>query len=475
MMHLSREVGVLLRIIVSLCLFGTTFAADLPAPNKLNGTSSLGHAWNIKAQNDTLCDAGGKQWTGTVKVAPERTLFFWFFESRQDATKDPVILWLSGGPAASSMLGLFAEVGPCTTDGKTTKRLGPSWSTNANLPFVDQPAGTGFSTVTRKSDSPLTLAAAGQDFNILLHTFSTSIFPSLSKTPLHIAGESFGGRYVPAYSKYMIQRQESKAPDAVPATLESIILISASVDASFTSLGQIDHFCSDKKGNGFGSSFNTTTCAAMKRAAPDCEKQGQSCQDTMTQNAGRGALTKCDGVTRYFSQGVDRTACTKPPACRAKSFDQLVQYCNLPSVQAQLGFQNLKFEGINFDLNSRWTAVGDPILPANRDLIYLLDKTNVRFLVINGNDDVNVNTPGQVRALDALPWKGQSGYREQQFKPWSFRDGSGKLKAAGLTKGVERLLFVGVDNAGHEVPAGQPEAVLEVLQRWLKKEMLQEG
>jgi carboxypeptidase C (cathepsin A) len=42
----------------------------------------------------------------------------------------------------------------------------------------------------------------------------------------------------------------------------------------------------------------------------------------------------------------------------------------------------------------------------------------------------------------------------------------------GLTKGVEKLLFVGVDNAGHEVPTGQPEAVLEVLWRWIKKEKL---
>jgi len=42
----------------------------------------------------------------------------------------------------------------------------------------------------------------------------------------------------------------------------------------------------------------------------------------------------------------------------------------------------------------------------------------------------------------------------------------------GLTKGVEKLLFVGVDNAGHEVPTGQPEAVLDVLHRWIRKEKL---
>jgi cathepsin A (carboxypeptidase C) len=79
-----------------------------------------------------------------------------------------------------------------------------------------------------------------------------------------------------------------------------------------------------------------------------------------------------------------------PPACRDRSVDQLVQYCNLPSVQAQLGFRNLKFQGINFQLNSKWTAAGDPILPSTRDLTFILDKTNVRILILNGNNDVSV-------------------------------------------------------------------------------------
>jgi cathepsin A (carboxypeptidase C) len=87
---------------------------------------------------------------------------------------------------------------------------------------------------------------------------------------------------------------------------------------------------------------------------------------------------------------LDRLKCTKPPACRAASFDQLVDYCNLPSVQSQLGFNNLKFQGINFQLNQRWTNAGDPLLPSTRDLTYLLDQSDVRILVLNGNNDVSV-------------------------------------------------------------------------------------
>lgn len=147
-------IGFLSVCLACLALNGHSTATDLPPPAALIGTSSTGHAFSIRKQNASLCDAGSTQWTGTIKVSPEKSIFFcayrrlelssWklrysagFFESRSNPSEDPLVLWLSGGPAASSMMSLFAEIGPCTTDGKTTKQLGPSWSSKANLLFVE--------------------------------------------------------------------------------------------------------------------------------------------------------------------------------------------------------------------------------------------------------------------------------------------------------------------------------------------------
>ena len=58
------------------------------------------------------------------------------------------MIWLNGGPGCSSMDGALMEVGPyrVTEDQKLIENKG-SWHEFANLLFVDQPVGTGFSFV----------------------------------------------------------------------------------------------------------------------------------------------------------------------------------------------------------------------------------------------------------------------------------------------------------------------------------------
>ena len=74
-------------------------------------------------------------------------IFYWWFESRDNATADPLVLWLTGGPGCASEIALFYENGPYkfNDDGKTLRGNPASWNDHANLLYVDQPIGTGFS------------------------------------------------------------------------------------------------------------------------------------------------------------------------------------------------------------------------------------------------------------------------------------------------------------------------------------------
>eukprot|EP01083_Nonionella_stella_P265895 900122_1 len=64
-----------------------------------------------------LDDATFKKYTmfsGYVDVYPQnnRSLFYWFVESLNDPTTDPVALWTNGGPGCSGLGGMFTEQGP---------------------------------------------------------------------------------------------------------------------------------------------------------------------------------------------------------------------------------------------------------------------------------------------------------------------------------------------------------------------------
>jgi cathepsin A (carboxypeptidase C) len=75
-----------------------------------------------------------------LDVGEEKHFFFWFFESRSEPDKDPLVLWLNGGPGCSSMTGLMMELGPCRVNpgGNGTTLNQASWNNQANTIFLDQ-------------------------------------------------------------------------------------------------------------------------------------------------------------------------------------------------------------------------------------------------------------------------------------------------------------------------------------------------
>jgi len=139
---------------------------------------------------EPLCDKV-KQISGYIRLTKtNKNYFFWFFESRSDPAKDPLVLWLTGGPGCSSQLALFAENGPCTIDGTNTKTNKYSWNTKANLLYLDQPSGTGFSYGDeRKTHNEKDVS---QDMYLFVTLFLQK-FEKYRNLPLFLFGESYAG------------------------------------------------------------------------------------------------------------------------------------------------------------------------------------------------------------------------------------------------------------------------------------------
>jgi carboxypeptidase C (cathepsin A) len=67
-------------------------------------------------------------------------MFYWFFESRSNPDKDPLLIWLNGGPGCSSLIALFFENGPfeIKNDGDTKATLRSiAWNQKANVIFLE--------------------------------------------------------------------------------------------------------------------------------------------------------------------------------------------------------------------------------------------------------------------------------------------------------------------------------------------------
>lgn len=88
-----------------------------------------------------------------IEVDPEHNgnLFFWHFQGQQIADKQRTVIWLNGGPGCSSEDGALMEIGPYRVSGDNLVYNNGSWNQFANLLFVDNPVGTGYSYVDTNS------------------------------------------------------------------------------------------------------------------------------------------------------------------------------------------------------------------------------------------------------------------------------------------------------------------------------------
>ncbi|KAI9336235.1 serine carboxypeptidase-domain-containing protein [Zopfochytrium polystomum] len=137
------------------------------------------------------------QYAGYIPVTTAEngtgSLFFWYFPSTDVASMD-IVIWLNGGPGCSSMIGQFEENEPflIQDDGSFIQNE-YAWNTVANLLYVEQPVGTGFSFADKLAYNELEIADT-------FYSFIDGFYKVFSKTKdcdLYITGESYAGVYIP--------------------------------------------------------------------------------------------------------------------------------------------------------------------------------------------------------------------------------------------------------------------------------------
>ena len=87
-----------------------------------------------------------KMYSGYLDVSSEDHVHYVLMESESDPASDPLVLYMDGGPGASSLIGALTQLGPYIIASNTTLSYNPyAWTQSANVLFLESPTGVGFS------------------------------------------------------------------------------------------------------------------------------------------------------------------------------------------------------------------------------------------------------------------------------------------------------------------------------------------
>ncbi|KAJ7248638.1 Alpha/Beta hydrolase protein [Mycena haematopus] len=384
-------------------------------------------------------------------------------------------MWINGGPGCSSAMGLLMELGPCSIDMKNVSSNGTtwnphSWNSEANIFFLDQPVGVGFSYADFGETIETTEDAAKNVYAFISLFFES--FSQFNGRALHLSGESYGGRYLPVFaSEIYDQNQLAIATGRQTLNLQSVIIGNGITDISTLYPGRYDIECGVAA---LQVPFQSiSTCVRMKASLPRCQKlMHTSCIDQFDAINCRAAVNFCDSELSSGMWASGRNVydiskmCVGDNLCYEEN-GAITKYLSDPVLRELLGVdpQAANFSACSHDVGRLFGARLDKwAVPTQHYVSGLLDR-GIRILIYAGTYDWQCNWVANRLWVDKLEWSGKEAYGALDWADW----GVGKGNKAGEVKQAEGSLlsFVTIRGAGHMVPHDKPEEALAMLSAWL--------
>ncbi|KAK4685115.1 cathepsin A (carboxypeptidase C), partial [Tremellales sp. Uapishka_1] len=436
----------------------------------------------LRVVTPELCDPNVNQLSGYLDISETKHLFFWFMESRSKPKDDPLVLWLNGGPGCSSTTGLLFELGGCNVanEGYNTTYNPNAWNSVANVLYLDQPVGVGYSYSDEGdvNNSP----AAAEDVVAFLTIFISN-FKTYAKQDFHIAGESYAGTYLPniASTIYKHNLALEVAPSGLPTLNFKSVIIGNGLTDPYVQFASVPDFACNSRYAVYDDP-DGPECTALRGKVPRCQNLIAGCYKTGSRFACVPAGLYCWssiygdlqnlGLNMYdVRRTCDKSKDKDGPLCY-KEMGWMETYLNQPEIKKQLGApDSVTFQSCNMQVNQNFLLHGDGMHNAGALLPELVD-AGIRLLIYSGEADMMVNSIGCLRVLDNLPTEYSLEFAQAKDEKFKSHNGTvaGWTKSAG--KGAGNVAFVSFRNAGHMVPHDDPPAALAMFERWLKNESL---
>ncbi|KAG1701023.1 hypothetical protein DVH05_011267 [Phytophthora capsici] len=432
------------------------------------------------AVTQTTCKAlcgHEKQDAGYIKI-PNRVdthYFYWYFESRNKPSSDPLLVWLPGGPGIGGTYGLLAENGPCTVNSDLSTEISAfSWTAEANMVWVDIPANAGFSYSSVAEDDEFNDERVSESVFNFLQGFLIK-HKELQGRQVFIVGESYGGHIVPSVAHYIWKKQSPLLPDSIPIKVRGIALGNPLTDPVET----LSHFV-DMAENRYNITLvNETQLATMRAAAPVCRDLMAKCQTntSVCEEAGSYCISTqwvpmlASHRNPYDIRQECNTSDTNMSACIPR-VPPVKAYLDLPQVREYLGVHPSRREWILLNATINGAFFGSPSYPALQsvaDKVSELLNAGLRVLMYVGDADLLCNVYASEATANKLKWFGAAGFNAAESRSYSTSSG---IKNAGSVRSFSSLTLVDIYNAGHMAPGDQPQVTLDMITKFIRNEPL---
>ncbi|KAE8330581.1 Alpha/Beta hydrolase protein [Aspergillus sergii] len=459
-------------------------------------------------------------------------LFFYYAKSAEKRTT-PLTIYLGGGPGASSMSSMATEVGPCSvnSDSNSTSPNPWSWTRESDILFIDQPVQTGFSydVLTNATIDYSTSTITPTDFDdgvpVANHTFGVGVFGSqdlngtansttngarvlwdfmqvwINEFPeyespdkkVHIWSESFGGRYGPTYAAYFLDQNEKIRNNEVtdisspsPITIDTLSIHNGCSD--ITTQGAF--YPEYAYNNTYGvqaitetqyeeAKYNWTKPGGCLDMAVQCQELAQKLDPY---NFGNNAEVNdaCFAADEYCYENV--------LAVYALSGRDIHDLAEVPTTTVPLpysdGFfnrawvQNALGALVNYTMNSYtiynafWSTGNALITRGNAmDHFASIMERGVKVNLIYGDRDYLCNWMGGENVSLSIKHD-----QSAEFSSSGYADLiTNRTYVGGVVRQHGNLSFTRVFDAGHTVPAFQPETMFRVFSRIMSSKDIATG
>eukprot|EP01105_Mastigella_eilhardi_P026982 TRINITY_DN805_c0_g2_i1.p1 TRINITY_DN805_c0_g2~~TRINITY_DN805_c0_g2_i1.p1 ORF type:complete len:490 (-),score=87.65 TRINITY_DN805_c0_g2_i1:175-1644(-) len=442
-----------------------------------------------------------KQYAGyiTVDATNNRNLFYWFVESQRNPATDPVVLWTNGGPGASSLTGLFTEHGPFwpNPDGKTLFVNPYSWNRIANVIYLEDPVGVGFSYSDNKQDYTTNDNKTAEDnYKFLIEWMR--LYPEYASNPLFLSGESYAGHYIPTLGRQILETDLKKTLNVKGIVLGNPFVNGDSFETFPNPLADAYPFITMLYTHGIipvQAYAEASDRCGWANYLTDCANAGnytlptRSCRDALsicleyvptnydvydlnapicltssptarTQyvsrwnglvNAVRDLLEKKSDATK--TSGTPITAKLSTTDYDPCTIDYLNVYMNIPAVQAAVHAKSMEWSWFSSVLRYDVLDMYSNMIP----IFELFFKSKWSVFIYSGDFDGCVPFIGTQRWINCLGRPIKEGWRS-----WNV-DG----QHAGSVITYDKITYLTVKGSGHMVPQYTPPQAWEMWSRWV--------